>query len=340
MIIPRFSFPNLGEETGNEIALLYMNATASESLDLDRLEKVRHLPGKVTARCPACAEEGRDHSGNHLVIFDKGKFTCVADGSHRQSVWRLVGIRRAIGPAEQERNRLESIRRRREEENLRRRQQAAQNALPELIKKWRWDLADLHADSPLDPEEGDCPRAFLLTRFRPRALVWTGDVKDSGERHADHWKTVWKWLHQPAASIGPMVTPSTWKPGTASRKRENVASSPYLVLDFDGPKGWTPCDQADLDRHIAESLAVIRWLKEDRSWRLAAIIHTGNKSLHAWFDHPGDTIVDSFRPVLGILGIDPSLIGHPEHPARLPGQVHAKSGRKSRVLWLRYHSLE
>ena len=315
-----------------------MTSTEPQSLDLDRLEKVRHLPGKITARCPACAEEGRDRKGDNLVYFhDTRAYSCIFDDGHTRRIWELVGIRRAIDPTEQERNRQEFIRRKREEESLRRRQQAVINALPELIKKWRWDLADLRADSPLDPDEGDCPRAFLRTRFRPDKIVWTGQVHDSGERHADRWKTVWKWLHEPASNIGPMVTPSTWKRGTVSRKRDNVATEPYIILDFDGPKVWTPRDQADLDRHIAASLAIVRWLKEDRLWNLAAIIHTGNKSIHAWFDHPGDKIVDSIKPSLKTLGIDPSLIGHPEHPARLPGQVHAKSGNTSHLLWLRYN---
>jgi hypothetical protein len=313
-----------------------MTSTASESLDLDRLEKVRHLPSKITARCPACAEEDRDRKGNNLVYYlDTGAFSCSADPGHGPRIFALVGIRRPLDPMEQVRRREEFIRRKDEEREQERRRRAAQSALPALVRKWTWNLADLRKDSPLAPDEGDCPRAFLLTRFRPHALVWTGQVHDSGEHHADRWKTVWKWLHEPAANIGPMVTPSTWKPGTVSRKRENVASSPYLVLDFDGRAGWKPRDQADLDRHIAESLAIVRWLKEDRLWNLAAIIHTGNKSIHAWFDHPGDTIVDSIKPSLKTLGIDPSLIGHPEHPARLPGQVHAKSGKMSRVLWLR-----
>jgi hypothetical protein len=312
--------------------------TAPESLNIALLEKVRHLPGKITARCPACAEEGRDRKGDNLVYFhDTRAYSCIFDDGHTRRIRELVGIRRDLDPIEQEQRRHEFRQRKREEENLRRRQQAAQNALPELIKKWRWDLADLRADSPLDPDEGDCPRAFLRTRFRPDQNVWTGQVYDSGERHADRWKTVWKWLHEPASNIGPMVTPSTWKPGTVSRKHENVAATPYVIFDFDGPKGWKPRDQADLDRHIAESLAIVRWLKEDRLWNLAAIIHTGNKSIHAWFDHPGDKIVDSIKPSLKTLGIDPSLIGHPEHPARLPGQVHAKTRKMSRVLWLRYN---
>lgn len=315
-----------------------MTPTASESLDLDRLENVRHRPGKITARCPACAEEDHDRTGNHLVIFDDGRFTCIADEGHRRRVWELVGIRRDLDPVEVARRREEWIRRRREEQERERKRQAAQKALPELVRRWRWDPADLRADSPLAPEEGDCPRAFLLSRFPPQSLIWTGQVHDSGDqRHADRWKTVWQLLHEPAKNIGPMATPSTWKPGTVSRKRENVATAPYVILDFDGPKEWKPRDQADLDRHIAESLAIVRWLKEDRLWSLAAIVHTGNKSLHAWFEHPGDALVDSLRPVLDLLGIDKSLIGHPEHPARLPGQVHDKSGIMSHVLWLRYN---
>lgn len=311
-----------------------MTSIESQSLDLERLEKVRHLTGKITARCPACAEEGRDRTGNNLVLFDGGAFGCSADDGHTRRIWELVGIRRDFDPAEQERNRQEFIQRKREEENLRRRQLAARNALPELVRKWTWHLDDVKADSPLEPWEGDCPRAFLLSRFRLDEIVWTGQVHDSGERHADRWKTVWEYLHEPAENIGPMVTPSTWKPGTVSRKRENVASAPYLVLDFDGPKGWAPDNKADLDRHFAESLAIVRWLREDRHWTLAAIVDTGNKSLHAWFYHPGDATVEGTRESLDLLGIDRSLIGHPEHPARLPGQVHTKSGRTSRVLWL------
>jgi hypothetical protein len=314
-----------------------MTPTESQSLDLDRLEKVRHLPGKITARCPACAEEDHDRTGNHLVVFDDGRFTCIADEGHRRRIWELVGIRRDLNPVEDARRREEWIRRKREETEQERKRQAAQKALPALVKRWAWDPADVAKDSPMDPEEGDCPRGFLLTMFRPQALVWTGQVHDSGERHADRWKTVWQCLHEPAENIGPMVTPSTWKPGTVSRTRENVAAAPYVILDFDGPKGWKPHNQADLDRHIAESLAIVRWLKEDRQWNLAAIVYTGNKSLHAWFDHPGESLLSSLRESLPILGIDKSLIGHPEHPARLPGKVHDKSGKMSRVLWLRYN---
>jgi hypothetical protein len=66
-------------------------------LDLDRLENAKNRGGKIIARCPACAVEGSDKSGEHLVIFDggAGKWGCVAfagDKEHRRRIAELVGI--------------------------------------------------------------------------------------------------------------------------------------------------------------------------------------------------------------------------------------------------------
>lgn len=68
------------------------------SLDLSRLEKVRSRGGKVEARCPACAENGGDKTGNHLSVFEAGRFACVmfpgpAGEAHRKRVFELVGER-------------------------------------------------------------------------------------------------------------------------------------------------------------------------------------------------------------------------------------------------------
>ena len=55
------------------------------TLDLDKLENVIERSGKIIARCPACAERGRDSQGNHLVIFDNGAYSCiVGDANHRK----------------------------------------------------------------------------------------------------------------------------------------------------------------------------------------------------------------------------------------------------------------
>ena len=66
------------------------------SLDIARLEKVRQVGGKTIARCPACAEEGNDEKGEHLVIMPDGRFGCVAHPgaagkSHRQRIFAMAG---------------------------------------------------------------------------------------------------------------------------------------------------------------------------------------------------------------------------------------------------------
>jgi hypothetical protein len=70
------------------------------SLDISKLENVRTHGGKITARCPACAEAGHDQTRNHLNIRADGRFGCVvypggsADAKeHRKRIFALCGDR-------------------------------------------------------------------------------------------------------------------------------------------------------------------------------------------------------------------------------------------------------
>jgi P4 family phage/plasmid primase-like protien len=73
------------------------------SLDLSRLEKVKHLEdGSIRAACPACRAAGSDKSGNHLKIEPNGKFGCAThkdDGEHRKEIYRLAGKRHSPVPS-------------------------------------------------------------------------------------------------------------------------------------------------------------------------------------------------------------------------------------------------
>lgn len=64
-------------------------------LDIERLEKVRTSGGRITARCPACAEAGGDRKGEHLYVAADGRFGCVLfpgkEGTaHRKRIWALA----------------------------------------------------------------------------------------------------------------------------------------------------------------------------------------------------------------------------------------------------------
>jgi len=64
-------------------------------LQIDLLEKARTTGGgRIQARCPACAEEGGDTKGEHLIIYPDGRFGCCVhpgDKQHRKRIFALAG---------------------------------------------------------------------------------------------------------------------------------------------------------------------------------------------------------------------------------------------------------
>lgn len=66
------------------------------SLELDILQLFRRAGDKWIARCPACAEDGHDKKGEHLVIQADGRFGCVRfqgpqGRTHRKRIFELAG---------------------------------------------------------------------------------------------------------------------------------------------------------------------------------------------------------------------------------------------------------
>lgn len=316
--------------------------TNQSNLDLSRLDKVRYSGRKVIARCPACAERGDDRKGNHLCIFPAGGVACAAmpgDSEHNRRVFALAGI---VGERERDpdsdriwrEQRATEQRRAKERQRLIAVIQAKREA---IIARYPWEMADVGDGSPqwidCDLVEFD-PRHFLFSLFPQDAVVWTGEVYDSGTRHANHWRSVADWHNAPLSEIGPMTTPSIWKIGTTSRTAENVISHPYTVFDFDGFDGRKPETPAEIELHLRNSLSLVRWFRKGLGWELAAIVYTGSKSVHAWVHTPPAPVRASLKDAATALGMDAGLIGSPEHPCRLPGQAHEKTGVLSRVLWL------
>jgi hypothetical protein len=129
-----------------------------------------------------------------------------------------------------------------------------------IIGRYSWPAPDVWEDSPqridTDLAEFD-PRWFLGSLFPPTALVWSGEIHESGQcgRHAGRWQTCGEWQSHPDESrIGPMVTPAIWKSGSTSRTAERVLAAPYVVLDFDGIDGVKPETPDQLRQHLADSL--------------------------------------------------------------------------------------
>ncbi|MDR1282430.1 MAG: hypothetical protein LBK99_16650 [Opitutaceae bacterium] len=60
------------------------------------LKHAHKAGGRIIAQCPVCAEEGLDKSGQHLVVYEDGRFACVCNPgpvgkAHRAEIFRLVG---------------------------------------------------------------------------------------------------------------------------------------------------------------------------------------------------------------------------------------------------------
>jgi hypothetical protein len=65
-------------------------------IDVSRIEKGRKFGDSWVGRCPACAEAGLDKTGNHLRVWQDGKYACVVHpgkegNQHRRRIWALLG---------------------------------------------------------------------------------------------------------------------------------------------------------------------------------------------------------------------------------------------------------
>ncbi|MFM2199328.1 MAG: hypothetical protein RLZZ505_2760 [Verrucomicrobiota bacterium] len=317
------------------------------SLDIDRLEFVRKVGAKIIAQCPACAADGHDTKGEHLAVYPDGGFACVVNlgqseesKKHRSKIRALVGkkTRAKRDPLADRERREKQAAARLIEQQRERLLASARGFLSEITERYPWSFAEIMSDSPTK-KAGNASvtdsRIFLSALFAPSDRIWTGKFDDTGRPwNASHWKTLSDWCLQPANSLGPMVSPAVWPAGTISRSGINVLAAPYVVLDFDTLKGEKPKTPAEKRRLQLVAFSVIRWLREERGWHLAAIIATGGKGIQAWFHHPPQEALESLEGVASAFGIDSGLLGHPEHPCRLPGQLHADTGVPSVTLWL------
>jgi len=318
-----------------------------KSIDLTLLENVRHsADGKFIARCPACAEEGHDTTGNHLCLHPNGVFTCVVHPGengreHRKRIFALVGIPGKQSPFP---DAAQVVLRHREQFLHRVKTASAASAasaierdLPHLEKEFAWPIIAVSSDSP-QAVSGDMahdPWWFLRSLFEEEDLLWTGEVWNTGKPwHGTRWRTCGNVASLPPHEVGPFTTPAIWKDLSVSRSDANVLTAPYVVLDFDEFDGKKPETSKETEALKTRSLAVINWLRKAHGWKLAAILDTGHKSLHAWFHCPSPATLDSLKAIHKPLGIDDRLLGHPAQPCRLPGHPHHKSGHLSKVLWL------
>jgi len=190
-----------------------------------------------------------------------------------------------------------------------------------LLETFAWDPADMWEDSPVRLT-GDVETDWKswLTLWHPDDVVWVGSTFDSGQgKHRENFRPASEWALVDTPP-GQFTCGSAFSVGTFSRKNEH-AHRRFMVIESDV-----------LTR--AQIGAVFQWLRKKFGYTLHAIVNTGGKSLHGWFDLPPHPTYESrLKVALTALGCDPALF-KPSQPVRVPGAYRDANVIQS-LLWLR-----
>jgi hypothetical protein len=221
--------------------------------------------------------------------------------------------------------------------------------LPVILRDFAWSEVDAWEASRIRldgaPEEDGA--LFLRWMYAPAAVVWSGERYDTGKpEHAKHFQTCAEWLAGEPLQ-GPLICPAIFRAGVHGRTQENIAARPYLVLEGDEADPVCaekiarnePLNDDDKARNRAACLAVLNWCRLMAGLELRAVVDSGSKSMHGWFDLPDKGTLEEMNLMLPALGFDVATL-RPTQPVRLPGVRRAESGRWQRLLYLNPKPLE
>lgn len=199
-----------------------------------------------------------------------------------------------------------------------------------LTDAGQFGLVDLWQLSPLhhaDPGVAS-PHWVLSSLFAPTDLLCIGRSMCDF-----HVKPLSKWSNNQLASMELMV-PNALRKAVGRTKdgkdsahcRDTVGTRRYIVVEFDGGLEYD------------KQAAIIEHLRTTTKGRLAAVVMSGGKSLHAWFrcsNVPSAQLYKWFRYAVTI-GADPRL-WLPEQFVRLP-DGRRQNGKRQSLLYLNPHA--
>lgn len=232
-------------------------------------------------------------------------------------------VRQAVKYADNDRdlNKGEWVQRRRKLAQL---EMQFRDLLPEVLADYAWPLSELTQTRPSDWDDRAQRFNFLLRMFDPLDVVWIGAVHQSGqEKNAKRFRTVQSYLSDTKPIRGEFVTHCTFQPGTFSRCNDAVAVRRYMVVESD----TLQANQVG---------AVLNYLAAEQGLILRAVVHSGGKSVHGWFEWPSNATedeVEEWGATLTGLSCDPATL-KASQPVRLPGCVRGDSGRRQLLLYL------
>ncbi|HWD19343.1 MAG TPA: hypothetical protein VHB20_08680 [Verrucomicrobiae bacterium] len=279
-------------------------------------------------QCPGLSHHTGPNKREDCKIFLNGVPTvycmhtsCLPDieAANRQfrSALRKGAARLPDGALNAPRNGMRNIIER-EKATIQRLRLRAKNSLAQILSEFASDPAELFEQSPIRlTESAKKDWRLLLQLFAPDDVIWIGAVTDSGPGREGNFRPVSDWM-QVATAPALFTCPSTFKPGSFSRSKDNVLARPFLVVESD----TLPKEQI---------CAVFSWLRQFLKMR--AVVDTAGKSLHGWFEFPhGRGMERELKEILPQLGCDPALF-KPTQPCRLPGAPRPGKGGRLQSLY-------
>ncbi len=203
---------------------------------------------------------------------------------------------------------------------------------PYFSENWR---ADLWHDSPtiLPPSADEQARLLIGQLYQSDHTLWLGREMDSGQpRHAFNFRLRDDWVK--SEKLPPRIAVGTFQPGSFSRSSSNLSTTPYIVVESDDLIGEKPRTTAQRAENKRLSAALIAFMADQFKLTLRAVIDTGNRSLHGWFDRPSSAAVDALLNLADALAIDAPVITQAHRPLRLPGCIHASTGNPAELCYL------
>jgi hypothetical protein len=193
---------------------------------------------------------------------------------------------------------------------------AARRLFPSLTAADLWESSPVRPPCDLDQHFP----LFIRSLWAAEDVLWCGDLYESGKPcHAKNFRTAAEWLSV-GRPPGPHTSAWTFAPGSSSRCKAQARSRRFLVLESDSLSE-------------ADTLSVLFWLREKMQLRLRAVVHSGNKSLHAWFDLPQHQL-GALEAALPRAGFDSALFT-PAHTSRLAGWKRTdKAALPQRLMFL------
>jgi hypothetical protein len=203
---------------------------------------------------------------------------------------------------------------------------------PYLSDSWRadfWDTSPVTLDSPVADDAHLTVRAL----FSSDDTLWLGGQFDSGKpEHAANFKTAADWLK--LDKLPERIASGTFKKGSISRSDSSLTRSPFIVIESDDLIGHKPADDDEREDNKRLCAALICLCRDRLKLTLRAVIDTGGKSLHGWFDRPPNEALEALLSIAQGLAIDVDVIARANNPLRLPGCIHQTTGRPARLHFL------